>query len=308
MKDRIIAFIKYNNTVAIAFFFLFSGLSVAYAANPKLQASVYARDEVIVSVDNTLLLSTDLDSFDFNLKIDAVTEDAINYYAAYSYTTLAVQDGVWRTTSISDVLTVNKEALGSKDLGLYVAKELADNANYELSYLRTVQKLERAKGESKKQVATAYSGLVGKFLNPTENTVEGYEPVVREEGVDTAADVELLPDPEAPPESAEPKELEEEPTEELEEETVEPELPVFESSEESEETTATSTPPVLEESPEDAPTEPTEPEEEVLPPAPAEEVSEDADPASSSDTPEEPISAPEPDTTSATIEAPEPAP
>ena len=200
MYQKVVNFIRYNNAFAIAFFLLFSGFGITYAASPEVREGVYASKEVVVSVDNRQVVSVDLDNFNFNLVINSVTEDDKNYYAAYSYQTLAIEDGAWQTVTVEKTLTVSKEALDGKDLGLYATKELAEIINYELSYLKRVQKLEQEKGTSQKVVVTEYSGLVGKLLNPKEEVIEGYNPVIPEPIPEVAPPLgPTLPEPAAVP-------------------------------------------------------------------------------------------------------------
>ena len=210
--QKVLDFIKYNNafTILVGLFFFVSG--VTFAASPDARSAVYASNETVVSVDNGLILATDFSSFNFNLRIGSVTEDSANYYADYSYQTFVIEDGIWKNKEISKTLTVNKEALGGKDLGLYVAKELGDNMNYELSYLERVQQIERQKGEQKKVVNIEYSGLVGKMLNPEQKVIEGYVPVIPEPLPETQKETKpatvetnpaevILTTPVSPPES-----------------------------------------------------------------------------------------------------------
>ena len=191
--QKILNFIKYNNAFTIIFVVVFFGFGISFAASPAVRDSVYSSEETVISVDNNLIVSTDLDNFNFNLRINSVTEDEKNYYAVYSYQTLAIEDGIWQSKQIEKILTVSKEVLDGKDLGLYVAKELGENINYELSYLKRVQKLEKEKGESQKVVAVAYSGLVGKFLSPKEKVIEGYSPVIPEPVPEVPATIESNP-------------------------------------------------------------------------------------------------------------------
>ena len=195
MLDKVLHFIKYNNAVTIILVMCFSGFGVAYAASPTVRDSVYSSQEVVVSVDNTAIVAADLDNFNFNLKINAVTEDDKNYYVAYSYQTLAIGDSVWQIEEMNKTLTVNKETLDGKDLGLYAAKQLGDDMDYELSYLKRVQKIEQGKGASEKVVTTEYSGLVGKLLNPKENVIEGYNPVIPEPVPETPVTEPSNPEP-----------------------------------------------------------------------------------------------------------------
>jgi hypothetical protein len=190
MMKRVLNFVKYNNAFTIVFVLCFFSFGVSYAASPAVRDSVYSSEETVVSIDNRSIVSTDLDSYNFNLIINSITEDDKHFYAAYSYQTLSLVDSIWQNKSQEKTLTVSKESLGDKDLGLYLAKELGDNINYELSYLKRVQVLEREKGESVKVVNIAYSGLIGKLLNPREKVIEGYNPVIPE----TVAVVEPNPD------------------------------------------------------------------------------------------------------------------
>ena len=180
MYQKILHFIKYNNAFTIIFVICFFSFGIGFAASPEMRDSVYSSEETVTSVDNSLIVSADLDNFNFNLRINSVTEDEKNYYATYSYQTLAIEDGIWQNKEIEKTLTVSKEALGGKDLGLYVAEELGENINYELSYLKRVQELEKEKGKSQKVITVEYSGLIGKLLNPKEEVIEGYSPVIPE--------------------------------------------------------------------------------------------------------------------------------
>jgi hypothetical protein len=193
MQQKILNFIKYNNAFSIILGVIFLGGSVTFAASPTARESVYSSKETVVSVDNTLIVGTDLSNFNFNLRINSVTEDSKNYYAAYSYQTLAIENDVWQIKQADKVLIVSKEYLDGRDLGLYIAKELGDSVNYELSYLKRTQELEKGKGETQKIVATQYSGLIGKMLNPKEEVIEGYSPVVVEPVPQTAAVAESKP-------------------------------------------------------------------------------------------------------------------
>ena len=56
------------------------------------------------------------------------------------------------------------------------------------------QKLEREKGESQKVVTTEYSGLIGKLINPKEEVIEGYNPVIPEVVPEKPATVESNPE------------------------------------------------------------------------------------------------------------------
>lgn len=152
--------------------------SISLAASPTLRDGVYSSNDIVTSIDNSQIVSADLDNFNFNLRISSVKEDDKNHYIDYSYQTLAILNSVWTKVSRDKTLTVSKEFLGDKDLGLYVARELGDNINYESSYLKKVQGLQKDLGVSKKVVTVEYSGLIGKLLDPKEKIIEGYDPVI----------------------------------------------------------------------------------------------------------------------------------
>ena len=290
MYQKVVNFIRYNNAFAIAFFLLFSGFGITYAASPEVREGVYASKEVVVSVDNRQVVSVDLDNFNFNLVINSVTEDDKNYYAAYSYQTLAIEDGAWQTVTVEKTLTVSKEALDGKDLGLYATKELAEIINYELSYLKRVQKLEQEKGTSQKVVVTEYSGLVGKLLNPKEEVIEGYNPVIPEPIPEVAPPPgPTLPEPAAVP--IENPQTSPQPSPEATAGTAEPTPePVPPQSEPEPEPTSTSTPPVSK------------------PAATSSETSQDTAPEPSSTATSTPAIEPEPAPTATSTPASEPEP
>lgn len=194
MHKKLIEFIKYNNAFTIIFVIVFLGAGIGFAANPEMRGNIYSSQDTVVTVDNSAIVSADLDNYNFSLRINNVTDDGKNYYATYSYWTMAIIDGVWQNQKVEKTLTVSKEALGNKDLGLYIARELGENINYELSSLKRIQKSEREKGESQKVVATEYSGLIGKLLDPKEQVIEGYNPVIPEPVAEVPEEVELGPE------------------------------------------------------------------------------------------------------------------
>lgn len=180
MFSKIIYFIKYHNAFSICFMIVFVSFSLSLAASPDLRENFISSQETIRSIDNSRIVSADLDNFDFKLQIKSVTEDEINYYIVYAYQTLAIKDYIWQELGEKTTLTVNKKTLDSKDLGLYAAEELGEVINYELSYLKEVQQIEKQKGLTPKIVSTEYAGLVGQFLEPKEKVFPGYEPVIQE--------------------------------------------------------------------------------------------------------------------------------
>ncbi len=179
MMQKIINFVKYHNAFAVGFTIVFVGFSLSLAASPELRENFISSQEVVQSVDNSYVLGANLDNFSFSLQIKEITEDEKNYYIVYTYKTIAIQDYVWQEVEREKTLTVSKSALGDRDLGPYVVEELGEVIDYELSYLKEVQEIEREKGLTQKIVTTQYAGLIGKFLSPEEKIFLGYEPVVQ---------------------------------------------------------------------------------------------------------------------------------
>ena len=179
MYQKIIQFIKYHNGFAIGVSLIFVFMAGALAASPEFRENFISSEEIVRSVDNSGIISANLDNFNFRLQIKTITEDAKNYYIVYTYKTITIEDYVWQEAEIEKTLTVSKEALGDKDLGLYVAEELGEVIDYELSYLKEVQQIEKEKGLTQKIVTTQYAGLIGKFLSSKEEVFPGYEPVIK---------------------------------------------------------------------------------------------------------------------------------
>ena len=180
MFSKIINFIKYHNAFSIGFMLVFVGFNVSLAASEDLRDNFISSQNSVQSVDNSYILAVDLDNLNFDLQIKEITEDAEKYYVVYNYRTVAVADYVWQDVNKEKILTVSRAALDGRDLGLYVAEELGENIDYELSYLKEAQALEKKKGLTQKIATTEYAGLVGKFLSPEEKVFPGYEPVVVE--------------------------------------------------------------------------------------------------------------------------------
>lgn len=229
-------FLKYNNLVPITVAAVLLGASGTYAAaNPE---AVYSASQTVVSIDNTYLVHRDLSDYTPKVRILHVTEDEEHYFVAYIFSTIALVDHVWQDTDKEETFKVAKAALGPYgDLGLYVTAQLKQKIDRELALLRETQEIERQQ-ISQKVVATAYSGLVGAFLDTTTETLPGYEPVVTPPSIARPTitpperEPTQLPEPPDPDEPQEPEEepqepattTEQEPEEESEGDTEPPEL------------------------------------------------------------------------------------
>lgn len=183
MEKPLANFIRTNNAVPIAFSLVVFLAAGTFAASPEVRDGIaenlVSSQSVIQSVDNTQLLAADMAGFEFRPQIIAVTEDSENYYIEYSYGTFLLEDFIWLVKDKFDKLTVDKDALGNRDLGDYVAEELKEVIDYERSYLADTQNIEKINGATQKVVTTTYSGLIGKFFDEKQEVFAGYEAVVK---------------------------------------------------------------------------------------------------------------------------------
>jgi hypothetical protein len=172
----LLRFLTYNNAVPIGLSILVLGAVSTFAAsNPD---AIYSSEEHIISIDNSYLVGKDLSSYSPQAQITAVTEDNENYYVAYQFYTIDLEDGAWRDVVKERTMSVAKDFLGEyRDLGLYVTEQLKQNVDAELSRLRATQDIEK-KSITQKIVATTYGGLIGKMLDTTTEALPGYVPVV----------------------------------------------------------------------------------------------------------------------------------
>lgn len=188
----LLSFIKYHNAVPLVAMVVFLGASATLAASPvardAISDAVIQKKETIISIDNSRIVSANLENFNPELQIREVTEDDEKYYVRYAFTNIILKDYVWQDMAEERVLSIAKTELSGKDLGLRVAKELGEVLEYESGFLKEVQAKEKKKGTTKKVATVEYAGLVGKFLDPEQKEFDGYAPVV--------------PEPETPPEAS----------------------------------------------------------------------------------------------------------
>jgi hypothetical protein len=177
-------FIKYNNAVPIAISLVLLGAGATFAATDP--SAIYSAQQQVVSVDNTYIANVDLSSFTPKAQITGVTEDADNYYVAYTFYTIDLKDSVWQNIAKDETMQISKAGLGQYgDLGVYVTQQLKNIIDREALRLKQTQD-EARQNISPKVVATTYGGLIGKFLDDTTQTLPGYTPVVTPPPTDTS--------------------------------------------------------------------------------------------------------------------------
>ena len=174
-------FIKYHNAFVIIIMFVFVVSFSALAASEDLRDKVLGEKIVTESgIDNSALLAADLENFDLEMKILDVREDEDNYYLAYQFKTLGIQENVWQISLRQKELEISKKVLAEQDLGLYVTEELGEVIDYELAYLKEVQENENKKGDDRIVQETKYEGLLGLIISTkTKELPPEYELVVK---------------------------------------------------------------------------------------------------------------------------------
>ncbi|MFH0845896.1 MAG: immunoglobulin-like domain-containing protein [Patescibacteria group bacterium] len=161
-------------------------------------------------VDVSLLLETDLDTFDTNLQIVDVVEDEKSYYVNYSFQTLGLENYKWSVVLKEKQIIIGRDVLGEADLGDYLSKELGEVVENEIVYLKEAQEIqaikfakeEAARKAAEKKASSLYSTLVGKILDNKSDDFEDYEPVVKKEELDVLVKEKDTEDPSADTESS----------------------------------------------------------------------------------------------------------
>ncbi len=175
-EKSIAHFIKYNNTIPIVLGILFLSTTATFAASPQAREAVYSETSEVRAVDNSYISSVNLDTYPFAIHITSVTEDDDKFYIAYDFDTIDVIDYVWQDALKKGTLQVFKSQLRGGDLKEYAEIEFAQLRNSEYQRLKQTQEYENHIGVSQKTVATAYAGLVGKFIEPSEEVLPFYQP------------------------------------------------------------------------------------------------------------------------------------
>ncbi len=176
--QALVRFLSYNNAVPVGLSLLMLSVTAAFASSEEMRETVYDSETQVVAVDNTYISNIDLATFQPRAEITAVTEDEEQFYVSYTLSTIDIEDGVWQDVVKDRSITVTKAFLGdSIDLGLHISKELAQVVAAEHARLSETQQIEQ-RNVTPRIVATEYSGLIGRFMDPTVEEFEGYQPVV----------------------------------------------------------------------------------------------------------------------------------
>ncbi len=167
--SRFFNFLAHNNIVPIALGLAILGTGSTYAAqNPE---RIYAVESRVVAIDNTYLVSVDLDDYTPTVKIVDVSEDEDAFYVIYDLYTIALVDSVWQDMIKTRTLTVRKETLADyRDLGAFVTTQLRQVVDREHTQLQKAQLYEKSH-VSQKQIATSHRGLVGMFIDDKTETL-----------------------------------------------------------------------------------------------------------------------------------------
>lgn len=177
---KIIQFIKYNNAFTIIISLVMFSAAGAFANETSRSAIIGKTIITRIGVDNSQIVGANLGGFNMDFKITKVTEDDRGYSIGYSYNTIYIKDNVWQPIIKEGEMYVAKISLGDKDLGLYIAEELGQKADYEIAYLKEVQAIEKSKGTLKQTESVEYTGLKGLVFDGETKEIVGYN-VAKEE-------------------------------------------------------------------------------------------------------------------------------
>jgi hypothetical protein len=176
MFDKIINFLKYNNATIIILAIVLIVGGGALAAGPE---NIGQKQTSIEGIDNTLLLSVDLATFNMDFKIETIEQDEKYYYVTYSYLDIVIIDNAWQYQLNQNTQKVSKRI--KQDIGEYMAKFLVKHHEARIRELTEEQKLAQAQGQTTRVEVTEYSGLVGLTLDLASTVFPGYDPVVKRE-------------------------------------------------------------------------------------------------------------------------------
>lgn len=172
MWHRISNFVLYHNGFTFLVWFVLLSAGTALAANPDVReavaSSVVTSSDTITHIDNSLIINTDIDQFDFALHLTDISEDEHMYYVTYAYRTLEIADGVWMEMEKEGSLTITKSEVGAAGFEAYIQRQLAEFIEGQRQLLAETQNIERMLGQTPLVVERSYTGLIGRFLDTKE--------------------------------------------------------------------------------------------------------------------------------------------
>ncbi|MBA3047638.1 thrombospondin type 3 repeat-containing protein [Patescibacteria group bacterium] len=177
--NSLTGFIKYNNATVLILAFIFIAGTGAWAQTDAGREIIGQKETRVEGVDNTLLLAADLDNMDMDFKIEKIESDDQYYFITYTYIDLIKLNSAWQYQIIEKPRKVSKKL--REDMGVYLAKELAEEYDARIKDLKQEQGRAREQGEEFRIEVTEYSGLAGKTLDFAGRIFPGYEPVKTKE-------------------------------------------------------------------------------------------------------------------------------
>jgi hypothetical protein len=174
MFKKALYFIKYNNFAIIIFalVFLFGGSVFATETGQEI---VIGKEVRIEGLDNTLLLSADLENVKMDFSIEKIETDDNNYYITYTFIDLTPVNNSWQYLLREKEMVVSKKI--NKDLGVYLGEELSEEYQSRIKELKKEQEQAKSQGETKRVEVTEYTGLIGKILDVSSRVFSNYNPV-----------------------------------------------------------------------------------------------------------------------------------
>lgn len=187
MFQKILHFIKYNNLTVLLILAVFMAGAGVFAQTPTGEELIGIQEKKVEGIDNTLLMSADLDNFKMDFKIEKIEEDAKYYYVTYTYLDLVKDANAWQYSIQEKIKKVSKKV--RVDLGLYLANEFNEEYQAKIKDLKAEKAKAEEVGSEVRTEVVSYTGLVGQVLDLAGAVFPGYEPVKKNE----------IPSPTIPP-------------------------------------------------------------------------------------------------------------
>lgn len=179
MLKKTLHFIKYNNAMVLILALIFVVGASTFAQTETGQEFIGTETTWIEGRDNTLLLETDLDSFDMDFQIERIEEDEKYYYVVYTCLDLVEEGSAWQFRLDEKVRKVSKKLKG--DLGAYLAEEFSEEYSARIKELKEDKRKAQLQGEEVRTEVTEYSGLIGQTLSLAEKVFPGYDSTKKRE-------------------------------------------------------------------------------------------------------------------------------